>query len=172
MGRLGTVTRNQIRLKCITCGEWRSITTNHLHLYTEEVRRTWTCALHHKDRVIPKGSVVKEGATMDEQKQNEQSGIVEEQGVKGQPEIVLEEETLKKAVMKFPYTKKWKAIIIGRYDAGAKTITPLMAAVEEIVMTKVRSKNPDDLEKRREDMRQGAKKVLAKAFPDLGIIAK
>ena len=108
---------------------------------------------------------------MDEQK-NEQPGIVEEQGVKGQPEQVLEEETLKKAVMKMAYTKKWKAILIGRYAAGAKTVTPFMAVVEEIVMTKVRSRNPDDLEKRREDMRQNAKKVLAKAFPELGIIPK
>ena len=172
MGRLGTATRTQIRLKCITCGKWVNVTTNHLHMYTEEVRKTWTCGLHHKDRVIPKDGIVNKGVTMEEQKVNEQPEVVEEQKVKEQPEVILEEEALKKATMKLPLTKRWKAILIGRYEAGAKTITPFWAAVEEVIMTKVRSKDPDDLEKRREDIRQRAKKVLAKAFPELGIIAK
>ena len=134
-----------IYLTCVICKKQRRIRTNNLELYTEEVRKNFTCLFCKPSGRVRRVTEKKEG-TMAE------GAVVEINGAQ-----------LEEIKTKLRVPNRWKKEVGKRYEAGAKTLPMLLTELDSIVDTKTRIKSTDAalLQQQKDKIKAGVRKTLA-----------
>jgi hypothetical protein len=136
-----------LMLTCSICKRKTVVRTTSLHLYTPEVRKTWTCALHGKSE---------RRKVMEEAKQNQE---VSQTGV---DERMVTPDEAKAIVSKLRIPPSWRTELLDRYHASSKGLSVFMMDIDAVLDEKVRVKAGADLEKRKAEMREMVKKIVSK----------
>jgi len=136
-----------LTLTCSICKRRCVVRTTSLGMYTPAVRKHWTCILHSEA----------------ERKQHREATKMNQEvsQATGDERMVTQEE-VKTIVQKLQIPSNWRTELLERYYASSKGLTVFLMDVEAVINDKTRVKSGGDLEKRKEEMRARAKKVIDK----------